>query len=324
MQQCSAQSGYQNGATEMGLNRLVMKAGTLEAVILPELGGKIASFRYKGLELLQAPLREYALRTAEMGFEESDASGFDECLPSVSACEIAGAAGTVLVPDHGEFWRLPCAVEQRGEREVKLTATGKVLPLRLERTLELEDGALRIAYRLENVGEVEAPYVWSAHPLFAVDEGDAIVLPDSVRQVTVEGSAQGRLGAKGDVAGWPEARLKDGGSVDLSRAGKINDGTGDKVYLAAPKEGWAAIERRRAGVRVQVGFHLYHAPYLGLWLCYGGWPEGEANRQQSVAIEPCTAPGDSLAEALERGWARMLAPGQSSIWGMTIAVSEIS
>src|ERR1700739_670126 len=107
----------------------MMKTDTLEATILPELGGKIASLRYKGVDLLQAPLRTYALRTWEMGFEESDASGFDECLPSVSACEIAGAAGVVRVPDHGEFWRLPCTVKRRGEHELKLTAMGRVLPL---------------------------------------------------------------------------------------------------------------------------------------------------------------------------------------------------
>ncbi len=221
-------------------------------------------------------------------------------------------------------WRLPCEVEQRGLREMRLTATGSVLPLRLERTLKLEGDTLRIAYRLENVGEVEVPHVWSAHPLFCVDPGDAIVLPPSVQQVSVEASAQDRLGTKGSVHQWPIAELRDGEKVDLSRAGNVSDNIGDKLYAAAPAEGWAAIERRGPGLRVKVGFDPALCPYLGLWLCYGGWPQGQASRQQCVALEPCTAPGDSLAEALEKGSARMLAPGQSSLWWMTVSVSELS
>jgi galactose mutarotase-like enzyme len=309
---------------QQALECLVLKTDTLTVAVLPALGGKIASLRRDDVELLQAPLRPYAPRTAAMGFEESEASGFDECLPSVSACVIAGPSGEIRIPDHGEFWRLPCEVEQHRLGEVQLTATGSVLPLRLERTLKLEGESLRIAYRLENVGEVEVPYMWSAHPLFCVDPGDVIVLPPSVQQVSVEASAQDRLGAKGTLHRWPIAQLRDSEKADLSRAGNVSDNLGDKLYAAAPAEGWAAIERHVRGLRVQVGFDPELCPYLGLWLCYGGWPQFHVRRQQCVALEPCTAPGDSLADALEKGWARMLAPGQSSLWWMTVSVTKIS
>jgi galactose mutarotase-like enzyme len=303
--------------------RLVLKTDTLAMEMLPALGGKIASLRCRGIELLQAPLRPYAERNLRMGFDESDASGIDECLPSVSACEITGRAGTVAIPDHGEFWRLPCQTEQRGPDEMRMTATGSVLPLRFERTLKLDGGELQIAYRLKNVGEGEVPYVWSAHPLFSVDAGDAIVLPSSVRKVRVEGSAHERLGTKGEVHNWPVTELHSSEKVDLSLAGDVSDNIGDKLYTAAPQEGWASIERRRYGLRVQVGFDPGFSAYLGLWLCYGGWPEGQARRQQCVAIEPCTAPEDSLATALEKGWAKTLNPGETAVWRMTIGVSEI-
>lgn len=309
--------------SEEGLDCLVLQTDTLRVEVIPALGGKISSMRYREVELLQAPLRPYARRSAGMGFEESDASGIDECLPSVSACTIAMGSGEVQIPDHGEFWRLSCEVEQRAPREVRLTATGSVLPLRFERVLKLEGETLRVDYRLENVGDAAVPYIWSAHPLFSVDAGDGIVLPSSVSTITVEGSAHKRLGAKGETQGWPRAKLQGGGEVDLSRAGVVGDDTGDKVYTAAPPEGWAAIERRHAGLRVTVGFDPPQTPYLGLWLCYGGWPEGEAQRQQCVALEPCTAPGDSLAEAIEEGWARWISPGESCFWRMTVMVSEM-
>lgn len=309
---------------QQDLEVLVLKTDTLAVEVLPALGGKVSSLRRNGIELLQAPLRPYAPRTFAMGFEESDASGFDECLPSISACEIPGPSGAIQIPDHGEFWRLPCAVEERGLNEVRLTATSSALPLRFERTLKLEGETLRVDYRLENVGEGEVPYVWSAHPLFCVDAGDLIVLPSSVQQVHVEGSAHGRLGVKGSVHRWPITELGGGEVVDLSRAGDVSDDIGDKVYAAAPREGWAVLERRRVGLRIRVGFDSECCSWMGLWLCYGGWPEGQANRQNCVALEPCTAPGDSLAAALEKRWARRLAPGQSALWRMTIAVSEVS
>ena len=83
-------------------------------------------------------------------------------------------------------------------------------------------------------------------------------------------------------------------------AGNVSDNIGDKIYAAAPPEGWCAIERRSAGLRVQVEFDPSLSPFLGLWLCYGGWPEGHPKRQYCVALEPCTAPVDSLATAMAR------------------------
>jgi galactose mutarotase-like enzyme len=309
---------------EEGVERLVLEAEPLRVEVLPALGGKVSSLRCDGIELLQQPLRPYAHRTLTIGFQESDASGFDECLPSVSPCEVVWDSRTIQVPDHGEFWRLACEVEPRGPGEVRLTATGSVLPLRFERTLKVDGEMLEIGYRLENIGNVEVPYGWSAHPLFCVDADDVIVMPTSVKQVTVEGSAHRRLGEKGKVHPWPMAELSSGRKVDLSLAGDVNDNTGDKLYAAAPLEGWVVIERRQVGLRVQLGFDPVILPWLGLWLCYGGWPEGQVNRQQCVALEPCTAPGDSLAEVLERGWARKLAPGRSASWQMTIVVGRIS
>lgn len=301
-----------------------MKSDTLEAAIAPDLGGKVASLRARGVELLQAPLRSPEPRTHEMGFEAGDASGWDECLPTVSACRVETAFGDANLPDHGDIWRLPHECTQVSEREVRLATTCFSLPLRLERTLMLSDTALRTDYRLENTGKTDTPYAWCAHPLFTVEAGDIVTLPPSVTQVVVEGSNESRLGTKGRVLTWPIAELASGVRVDLSQAEGPDRGIGDKLYTASPAEEWASIERRRAGLRVRVQFDPSLAPWLGLWLCYGGWPPGQANRQQCVALEPCTAPADSLAEAQRGGWARTLAPGQSAHWWMNVAIEEIS
>jgi galactose mutarotase-like enzyme len=303
---------------------LTMQTDTLRATVLPALGGKIASLIWLrgNVELLQAPLAPYAARTLTMPFDEGDASGFDECLPSVAACAVGAQGATVQVPDHGDFWRLGWEATQEGNN-IRMAATGVSLPLRFERLVTLEGTTLGLSYRVTNMGQEPAPYAWSAHPLFAVDRGDRIALPQSVRQVLVEGSAGQRLGSRHSRHTWPQTANGGGPAIDLSTAGGIGDGVGDKLFLEAPAEGWARVERVQHRLSIEVQFDPERIPWLGLWLCYGGWPEGKCNRQQCVAIEPCTAPLDSLAEAIAAGQARQLAPGESNEWPMRIHVRPV-
>lgn len=249
---------------------------SLEVDVLPELGGKLSSLRCipSNAELLQQPLAPYALRTMKMGFEESDASGFDECLPSVAACKVMTEGAVVLIPDHGDFWRLPWRCEE-GNDEVHLSAKGVSLPFQFDKALRLSGSSLEIRYTVSNIGREPLPYIWSAHPLFSVDPGDRIVLPESVKTVKVESSVGGRLETGGLLHPWPRTSTPDGMETDLSIANSVDACTGDMLYAAAPAEGWAALERMCKGIRIEVRFDPQKTPYLGLWLCYGGWPEGK-------------------------------------------------
>lgn len=300
---------------------ILLSSNSLQVETISELGAKISSMKImpSGAELLQQPLRPYAERSQTMAFDEGDASGFDECLPSVSGCEYQSVEGNVSIPDHGDFWRIPFSSELAGNT-LTLQATGFSLPLEFTKKLTLEKNELLIHYAVRNVGATPTEFVWSAHPLFHVDADDRVLLPPSSRQVTVEGSGEDRLGKSGREYSWPLAQLDDGTTIDLSRCGGIEDKTGDKLYLAAPHEGWCAIERKRLNTRIEVRFNADKTPYLGLWLCYGGWPPEQANRQQSVALEPCTAPGDSLTVAAANGWTKKLAPLANYEWSISIRV----
>src|ERR1035438_7014771 len=89
-----------------GEENVLIQSGDCLVTFLPRLGGKIASIRVGDHELLQAPLAPYGPRTRTMRFEEGDASGWDECLPSVADCTVETAAGPASVPDHGDLWRV--------------------------------------------------------------------------------------------------------------------------------------------------------------------------------------------------------------------------
>ena len=162
-------------------------------------------------ELLQAPLVPLAGRTGSMSFDASDASGWDECLPSVAGCTVETDAGVAAVPDHGDLWRVEWEIEERDGKNakrdegrarpansVRLRGDCFSLPLTLERTLDLKPTRtgweLQLQYTLTNTGRFAVPWSWAAHPLFAAEAGDRIVLPDSMHTLRLEGSGGGTPG----------------------------------------------------------------------------------------------------------------------------------
>jgi galactose mutarotase-like enzyme len=316
---------------------VVMQAGDCSVTILPHLGGKIASIRIGDQELLQEPLAAYAPRTRTMSFDEGDASGWDECLPSVAACSVETEAGTASVPDHGDLWRVEWKSKEKGignreqngrsAQQTSTTLYGECfsLPLTLRRKTILKPGskggwALRLNYELVNTGIESVPWSWAAHPLFIAEEGDRIVLPDSIRELRLEGSGGGRLGNSGDQVSWPVAALARGGRTDLSVVQGPTSGIGDKLFAGplGAEENWCALERDRAGARIALRLDTKATPYLGLWICYGGWPDRPGAKQMCVAMEPATAPVDSLAQT--GSWSRKLEPGATFSWSMEIQI----
>jgi len=189
---------------------------------------------------------------------------------------------------------------------------------------ETEGGwRLRLNYRLKNTGTDPAPWSWAAHPLFVSGEGDRIHLPKSIRSLRLEGSCGNRLGQNGDTVSWPVTTLGDGSSADLSVGQSADAGTGDKLF-AGPlmaHDNWCILERPSTGVRIRLQFDSSATPYLGLWICYGGWPEKPGPKQVCLAMEPATAPVDSLAE--DGPWSRVLAPGETFSWPMEVEIELI-
>lgn len=70
-------------------------------------------------------------------------------------------------------------------------------------------------------------------------------------------------------------------------------------------------------------FRTEELPYLGVWLCYGGWPDdGGEPRQYAVALEPTVAPYGTLSEAEEQKVAKGLAPRDEFRFEIVFCVSH--
>ena len=144
----------------------------------------------------------------------------------------------VQVPDHGDLWRVEWErqgpeVRDQGSKEPKsVTLRGECLslPLVLERTVALAETGLstgpetqsrtgrgwqlKLDYTLTKTGRSATPWSWAVHPLFAVEAGDTIELPESIHALRLEGSGGGRLGA----VRRPSARQRDRGPAPPSDA----------------------------------------------------------------------------------------------------------
>jgi galactose mutarotase-like enzyme len=306
---------------------VLISLGDCSVLVLPHLGGKIASIQVKGHELLQTPLAPYAPRTRTMSFSEGDASGWDECLPSVSGCTVDTPSGPAFIPDHGDLWRVEWKTLAQSDHSITLRGECFSLPLALERTLTLtatgKGYRIAAAYKVTNTGTAETPWSWSAHPGYLAEEGDTLHLPESIEALRIEWTRNNRLDKSTGAAAWPIAKLTGGGFTDLRVTTEAHSGVGDKLFAGPLKaaENWVALERPKAGVRLRVSFDAEKTPYLGLWICQDGYPEGSGLQQHCVAMEPCTAPVDSLA--ITGPWSRSLAAGASYFWPMTIDLETI-
>ncbi len=304
-------------------NRITLTNGLIELSVLPQLGGKMISLKRSatGREfLLPPPERPYRQPAYAERFEDYDTSGFDECLPTVAACEYPEGRfkGTVL-PDHGELWSIPWQHELR-QNELWLAAAGRRLPYIFRKRVRLDNDAVVIRYELESVSDEPFRYLWSAHPLLSVESGCQIVLPPDVSRLLINSSYRNRLGCQGDGCSWP-VHETNGGKVDLSAIGAPSDRTADKLFTDRLAQGWCALHYPSSNESICFRFDSEVVPYLGLWICQGGWPN-EDTGHFTVALEPCTSRFDSLSEAIRNQQCELLAPRATKRWELRIAVKQ--
>lgn len=293
----------------------------LLVLVIPKEGGRVASLksRSSGTEfLLQAqPNRPGIHPSMRAAFRDGSCAGIEECLPSVGPCDDATIGGPV--PDHGDFWQLPWKLEEPPDpQSILLSATGFSRPLRFTRQISLAGRSLQINYTIENIGDEPTSFLYACHPLLAVEEGDRIILPDEVKTLQLRSSRNQRLGTAGQTVSWPVTQ-----NLDLSRVLAATTGVGDMLYTQRLRHGYCGLYRTSLQQGITLQFDIARLPYIGVWLCYGGWPEGgDELRQYAVALEPTTTPCSTLDEAQQSLQATMLLPGETLRWNILFEISE--
>lgn len=297
----------------------VIENTTLRLACYPQYGGKFFSLieSLTGTEFLLPPSAPYVHNSPGTDFENSDRGGFDECLPSVAACD--DGPRNLAAPDHGELWSTSWEIDYASATELSMSATCPLSDLRLKRKATLEGSAIALHYHLTNIGSEARSWLWSAHPLLLVEPGDRILLPKDVNEARVECSLSGEW-KPGNRLSWPHISHPNGSRTDLSIVPPPDGTTGNKLFTQASSEGWCALHRKRARRLIVFRFDPKELPYLGIWICLGAWPAIQTPKQYTVALEPTTSNCDSLASACANGAARWLEPGDSVTWTLQLEI----
>jgi hypothetical protein len=300
------------------LNRIRLSSNGVTVTVIPELGSKISSIFWDGHELLfQNPYR--SLRAAYYGapFSDFDASGIDECLPSIGACGYPSEPWLgISVPDHGELWSVPWAARQETDRIV-MTVESVRFPYTVIKSIELLPIlGLRIRYHLLNRSGRPFPFIWSAHPLLAIEPGSRIHLP-APQTVTVDWSREERLGKQFTTHPWPSTTDSHGNAIDLSLIGEPTLGYVEKLYSSRLDTGWCGVHHPSSSRWVGMVFSAESVPFVGLSINQGGWPV-EGKGYFNLGLEPCNGYPDRLDLAVARGCYAVAPPGDSLTWKLDI------
>lgn len=258
---------------------LAFSVGETSGLLVPALGGKLASLVHGGREWLW---RNPALTPAlpddadapEAYVRAHDSGGLDECFPTI--------AQVSPYPDHGELWAGPAPLAVEEEPEALVLTTRHEAPrfgARLERTLRIAEGALVFDYVLTS--DAGGAFVYAHHPLFQIEPGM-------------------RIEAAGLTEPWAAA-LPDPSAAWARKVLLAPEAR--EVRLASP--GGAALTVAWEGALDRAA----------LWVNLAGWHGVKgALPYYNLAVEPGIGRPDDLAEAVAADDAGHLAPGVALTW----------
>jgi galactose mutarotase-like enzyme len=305
------------------LSAWTLENDAMRVVIVPKLGAKIASIYDKRVKRewlippTHTPIRPIPYAAS---FSDYDMNAWDEMFPTIIPVSypVDGAYKGRMLPDHGEVWALPWAKESGGPGELVLSVHGIALPYRLERAASLESpSTLRLRYSVTNLGSETMPYLWAAHPLFAVDEQTEIVLPSQVSEV-YNVHNRDPWGEHGRCYPWPKATTDDTNNWDLSHIGPAILKDCRKFYVKPELPvGWAGLRQRDTGAWLRLNWDSAKLPYLGIWI-----DEGTYATVPTVALEPTNGFYDGLTTAYNNQQISQLAPAEFHQWSVNVRLDD--
>ena len=298
-----------------GWDRISLANDRVALRIFPELGGRVASLvdRHNDREWLWSPpggQRLFANRPGD-SFASSPHAGLDECLPTIAPCTWRGRT----LPDHGEIWALPWAVDAAALEDsmVSMTVDLPITPLRFTRSIRLEGNCVRFDYRLQNLGPQPEDYLWAMHPLFTLQAGDTLELPD-VSFIKLECAKGGPTAERGAVWRWPEPFS----GVRLDRLELPDNEAGYLKAFVQPRDGEVRLRSATPGGSLTIRWDIAANPCLGLWLTRGGY-----HGWHHLAIEPASGAHDRLdLAANSSGKGSRIGPQQTRTWWVEWRVGE--
>ncbi|SDO22259.1 hypothetical protein SAMN04487897_11027 [Paenibacillus sp. yr247] len=289
-----------------GLFSITLESARIRLDMVPELGGKLVSIVYKptGKEwMLDSGSRVLRQPVYGSTFTDWDMSGWDECFPTINACQARGKENMVL-PDHGELWALPWEYEIE-KNAVVCSVRSPMLPYRFKRRISFPSpDRVRLDYCVENDSEEEMPFLWVPHPQFSITEPTRILLPPAIEEMLCV--YEGHTLHAGESYAWNT----------VSQLSAFVTGDARKFYFRGRvPDGWSGLYGEESGNFLFLSVPSDKVPYIGVWM-----DEGMFNDRVTCALEPSIGYYDSLETAIGNGTAQVIPANRSFEWYLEISI----
>ena len=281
--------------------------------IVPQLGARIVSLRNvrTGREWCWRPGGELHLFANHYGdsFADSPNAGFDECFPTIEACEWQDRQ----LPCHGEVWSVPWTLDEAAWEHgvIATTVSSKQSPFELSRRVWIQENQVHFEYFLRNTGQQAEVYLWAFHPMIQVTSEDRLELPEEVQTLQMEGVRGIPSDAPEGEWAWPSPL--PGIHLDRFELG-ANKPASVKGFTGRLQNARARISNQANGEFFEITWDATWNPFLGVWINRGAYQ----GFQYVAALEPTNGQTDFLEK--QHGGQLLPAGGECS-WSMTITLS---
>lgn len=244
-------------------------------------------------------------------YGSAQATGWDECFPTVAPCEAGDLAWAEKLRDHGALWGRPWVCTFNEDSVLAIRSTEQ---FQFQRRLQLKGSRIQIDYTLDNRMPVSMPWLWSQHCLLNTTSADSISLSGMGSCTSSYLVKHEEVHPNRDFT-WPELGSE---FHDLSLIKECDAQFALKAY--APVMGdFRAVVGDEQG-QLSYTFSSSCVPFVGIWLSYGGWPDADGVHQ--IAIEPTNAPVDDLRSALDANHSVILPADCSTSWSVSVSLLD--
>lgn len=303
-----------------GRQGLVLENNRYRTIILPELGGKVASFYSKeySFELVYASTSDHLSLVDKYGdFGASNPCGIDDCWPNIDASVGHYGGHKINYPDHGDTWFRPF------ERDITdhgllLTLQSDLLPYIYEKRYKLTDDQLTISHRIINTGDHPIEGFYTFHGLMVCEADMEFIFPKDVDQVLNVHHSSDILGLRDTVHPFPVAKDLQGNDYRLDRTAGPQAKKCEKYYALNPvEEGQCGVFYPGINAYAIIEFDCGKLPYLGLWL-----NEKADGKTFNFALEPTNGYYDHLDIAKRNKKCPNILQGESLEFKMSFRISD--
>jgi hypothetical protein len=300
---------------------LVLDSGALLACVDPRHGGEIISLidRESGRDLLaHPPFSPEPSTGCELDFESwvrGYRGGWQFIGPNVgAACTVSGDAHGFHGCASVDTW----SVERSSPAEAVLSWTGHGLAIRRRLAIDGRSMKVEVEARAAHQG---APFLFAEHIAFGAAVLDPEVTLGLPAAKTYQwGTPDGPTSPPAEAPNWPHALLLDGTVERVDRF--PHDHVGGRLLTVADiADGRATLHNSARGIHLELGWEGSVLKHMWLWReerTVGGPWRGTSSM---LVLEPASIPNDGgLATAIDQGQAGQLAPGESTMYRMSLSV----